>query len=242
MYVNENENKDQNQICLWLLNSLINQRSADGRSLIDSFLNDSLSNFNMSIIDIQNKIHNNHYLDIESFVNDIQNCFKIVNESIDPNSQDYLDCFELNQTFTKNLQTLQLTHMEQKDKREDIFLTSDSKKTLYCEEKSNNEKISKQEEEYEHINELINYIINYHDPTTNQLLCEAFKMLPSRNEYPDYYDIIKEPIDLTMIMEHINNVEYDSLTSLYKDLTLMVKNAKTYNEPGSWIYKVLHNI
>ncbi|XP_065322011.1 uncharacterized protein LOC135929388 isoform X2 [Gordionus sp. m RMFG-2023] len=127
--------------------------------------------------------------------------------------------------------------MEQKDKREDIFLTSDSKKTLYCEEKSNNEKISKQEEEYEHINELINYIINYHDPTTNQLLCEAFKMLPSRNEYPDYYDIIKEPIDLTMIMEHINNVEYDSLTSLYKDLTLMVKNAKTYNEPGSWIYK-----
>lgn len=55
---------------------------------------------------------------------------------------------------------------------------------------------------------------------------------------PDYYQVIKEPIDLRRIAIKIQTNSYTSLDDLVKDLLLMVQNAKTFNEPGSKIYKV----
>lgn len=66
---------------------------------------------------------------------------------------------------------------------------------------------------------------------------QIFQLLPSKDDYPDYYEYIKEPIDLKMIGTKVQSNAYSSLTDLEKDLTLMVKNAKYYNEPGSQIYK-----
>lgn len=66
---------------------------------------------------------------------------------------------------------------------------------------------------------------------------QIFQLLPSKDEYPDYYEYIKEPIDLKMIGTKICNGSYNSITDLEKDLILMVKNAKYYNEPGSQVYK-----
>lgn len=68
-------------------------------------------------------------------------------------------------------------------------------------------------------------------------LSTMFQLLPSKLNYADYYNIITEPIDLKMIATKIQNITYAGLTELEKDLLLMVRNAKTYNEPGSQIYK-----
>jgi protein polybromo-1 len=55
--------------------------------------------------------------------------------------------------------------------------------------------------------------------------------------YPEYYNVIKESIDLKQIAMKIQKLEYASLTELEDDLQLLFKNAMQFNEPGSQIYK-----
>ncbi|KAK6994776.1 protein polybromo-1-like isoform X1 [Biomphalaria glabrata] len=68
-------------------------------------------------------------------------------------------------------------------------------------------------------------------------ISQAFQLLPQRTKYPQYYEVIKQPIDLKMIATKIQKMQYASLDALEKDLLLMVKNAKTFNEPKSLIYR-----
>jgi len=71
-------------------------------------------------------------------------------------------------------------------------------------------------------------------------LSDNFKLLPSRTLYPEYYDIIKKPIDLKMIATKVQEAKYGGIEDMVKDLMLMIQNAKTFNEPGSKIYKDAH--
>ncbi|UYV65948.1 PBRM1, partial [Cordylochernes scorpioides] len=76
-------------------------------------------------------------------------------------------------------------------------------------------------------------------------LSTMFKLLPSKTgvlvpvvqKYPEYYKVILDPIDLRTIASRITQGQYSSLLELEKDLLLMCKNAKAFNEPGSQIYK-----
>lgn len=70
-----------------------------------------------------------------------------------------------------------------------------------------------------------------------RLLHSVFQLLPSRKLYPDYYKVIENPIDLKQIAMKIQANEYSNLNEMEKDLLLLTKNACTYNEPGSQIYK-----
>ncbi|EEB17321.1 conserved hypothetical protein [Pediculus humanus corporis] len=54
--------------------------------------------------------------------------------------------------------------------------------------------------------------------------------LPSKNKLPDYYDIIKKPLDIKKI---INRIEDG------KDFTQMCQNAQIYNEEASLIHENL---
>ncbi len=55
--------------------------------------------------------------------------------------------------------------------------------------------------------------------------------------YPDYYDIIKKPLDLKTVAQKLLASSYTSLGQLEADLLLMMDNAKKYNDPKSYIYK-----
>ncbi|GFO15453.1 polybromo 1 [Plakobranchus ocellatus] len=68
-------------------------------------------------------------------------------------------------------------------------------------------------------------------------ISQAFQLLPQRSKYPQYYDVIQNPIDLKMIATKIQQFQYKNLDELEKDLMLMVKNAKAFNEPKSLIYR-----
>ena len=57
-------------------------------------------------------------------------------------------------------------------------------------------------------------------------------------KYRDYYEVIKNPIDLKVIASKIQQSMYMSLADMFSDVMLLVSNAKTFNEPGSQIYKV----
>ncbi|XP_074139591.1 protein polybromo-1 isoform X33 [Sminthopsis crassicaudata] len=77
---------------------------------------------------------------------------------------------------------------------------------------------------------------------SGRLISELFQKLPSKVQYPDYYAIIKEPIDLKTIAQKIQNGSYKSIHAMAKDIDLLAKNAKTYNEPGSQVFKDANSI
>uniref|UniRef100_A0A4W6G1K3 Protein polybromo-1 n=1 Tax=Lates calcarifer TaxID=8187 RepID=A0A4W6G1K3_LATCA len=87
------------------------------------------------------------------------------------------------------------------------------------------------------LEQLLDAVVSYTEPT-GRLVSELFQKLPSKMQYPDYYAIIKEPIDLKIIAQKIQLGHYRGVSAMAKDIDLLVKNAKTYNEPGSQVFKV----
>ena len=69
-----------------------------------------------------------------------------------------------------------------------------------------------------------------------RLIIGPFINLPPKKDYADYYLIINDPISMKMIEKKIKKEEYSSLNDLKKDVQLLCRNAKTYNEDGSLIY------
>lgn len=63
-------------------------------------------------------------------------------------------------------------------------------------------------------------------------------LLPPPQDYPDYYEVIKRPIDLDKIGVKLKSGQYETLEDLLSDFVLMFDNACKYNEPDSQIYKV----
>lgn len=80
-------------------------------------------------------------------------------------------------------------------------------------------------------------IRDYKEPGSNRQLSSIFMRLPSKTDYPDYYEIIKHPIDMERIFSKIRQQMYNTIDDITNDFLLMFKNACTYNESDSQIYK-----
>ncbi|KAF1799619.1 hypothetical protein FB192DRAFT_1387647 [Mucor lusitanicus] len=68
-------------------------------------------------------------------------------------------------------------------------------------------------------------------------VCGIFMELPSKDEYPDYYQIIKTPIALENIKAKIDAREYRQVAQFKADIDQMAANAKKYNVKGSQVYE-----
>lgn len=88
-------------------------------------------------------------------------------------------------------------------------------------------------------------------------LSDQFMKLPSRKEYPEYYSIIKKPIDINKIMNHIDDgrvsyslnpqcfrnncyiyfFQYSDFMDLERDFMLLCQNAQIFNEEASIIHE-----
>ncbi len=83
-------------------------------------------------------------------------------------------------------------------------------------------------------------------------LIAPFLQLPSTEEYPDYYESVEQPIDMSMIKDKLDkgqvnskqNLRFSHLFIQYKreqdlvdDLNRMFSNAKLYNVDESYIFK-----
>ncbi len=90
----------------------------------------------------------------------------------------------------------------------------------------------------------------------DRYIAEIFKRVPSAQSYPIYYEVIKNPIDFWMIFKKLKVgqifqkrcwfkllsfllqlEQYDTLNQFEEDITLLINNAKTFNEPGSQVFK-----
>jgi ATP-dependent helicase STH1/SNF2 len=84
--------------------------------------------------------------------------------------------------------------------------------------------------------------------------CELFRELPDRHvslareahspfidhcfvqDYPDYYQLITQPIALSHLRKRASGTHYKDLQQYRNDWALMFNNARTYNQEGSWVY------
>ncbi|XP_061836394.1 probable global transcription activator SNF2L2 isoform X2 [Nerophis lumbriciformis] len=94
----------------------------------------------------------------------------------------------------------------------------------------NSPKLTKQ------MNTIIDTVINYRDGSGRQL-SEVFVQLPSRKELPEYYELIRKPVDFKKIKERVRSHKYRTVSDLEKDVMLLCHNAQTFNLEGSQIYE-----
>lgn len=69
-------------------------------------------------------------------------------------------------------------------------------------------------------------------------LCRPFKekVDPLRDGAPDYFQIVKRPMDLSTIRRKLNNSDYKSIDTWATDVNQVWTNAKLYNNEGTLIY------
>ncbi|XP_012240560.1 bromodomain adjacent to zinc finger domain protein 1A isoform X5 [Bombus impatiens] len=59
----------------------------------------------------------------------------------------------------------------------------------------------------------------------------------TKDEVPDYHDIISNPMDFGTIKYKLNNNEYETLEHFFSDCHLVFENCQAYNEEHSSVYK-----
>lgn len=208
-----------------LFKCLLNYCDEDGRYPIDLFMEKPSRKdypdyyvvikepIDMKTIDA--KIKSDHYSCEDELLKDFKLMFDNCREYNEDGSQIYIDADNLEAALFGKITEL------------DQGLNGKSKK----------QKINKfNRSAYENIRSLFDNVINYKDSTGRQL-SKMFMKLPSKSDYPAYYEIIKKPIDLDKIGMKIKNGVYESLDDILSDLVLSFDNACKFNEPDSQIYK-----
>ena len=66
---------------------------------------------------------------------------------------------------------------------------------------------------------------------------ELYMELPDRSELPEYFDVVKKPMELNRIRAKIETDAYADLDAFSMDTRLMINNAKLFNMPDSTVYK-----
>ena len=68
-------------------------------------------------------------------------------------------------------------------------------------------------------------------------IIDPFLDLPPRNHYPDYYELIRQPICMKQIEQKINRKQYQHVRPFWRDVQLLCRNCRQYNEDGSVLYQ-----
>jgi len=83
---------------------------------------------------------------------------------------------------------------------------------------------------------LLEVVMQYED-SDGRVLSEPFYKLPSRKELPDYYEVIRKPVDIAKIQQRIDDEKYEDMDALERDFMILCKNTQHYNEDGSLIFE-----
>ena len=59
-------------------------------------------------------------------------------------------------------------------------------------------------------------VVNQYQDADGRILSQPFYQLPTKEELPDYYGIIKRPVDIAKIETRIENEKYKDLDALEK--------------------------
>lgn len=83
---------------------------------------------------------------------------------------------------------------------------------------------------------LLEVVMQYED-SDGRILSEPFYKLPSKKELPDYYEVIRKPVDIAKIQQRVDDEKYEDMDALERDFMILCKNTQHYNEDGSLIFE-----
>lgn len=64
----------------------------------------------------------------------------------------------------------------------------------------------------------------------------------AEKDVPDYFEVVKHPMDMSLIMEKLKRGEYSTLREFKDDIDLMCNNCFSYNNPETQYYKCAESI
>ncbi|XP_054933010.1 protein polybromo-1-like [Dermacentor andersoni] len=180
----------------------------------------------MDMLRINQKIKAEEYTDLEQMTNDVALLVSNAKTYYKEDTQAHRDACELWQGFESAKAALLAANSKAEEQDDEDMEKEPQTPTAGQAESS----------EEDHYEELFTSVMTATD-AEGRCISSMFQLLPSRSLYPEYYKIITDPVDLKIIATRIQEGTYTSLAELERDLMLLVKNARTFNEPGSLIYK-----
>ncbi|PSN42113.1 hypothetical protein C0J52_02963 [Blattella germanica] len=251
---------DPAEICHQLYDTIRNHKKEDGSLLCDAFIRvpkrrqepsyyEVVTN-PIDLLKVQQKLKTDEYEDVEELTTDM---LLMVNNSkafYKRMSQEYKDASELWELFisTKNklLDDQKPGEDAGPEHKGKIILkvgklarraaAAEARKQDSETAEDTSESSTNPDDDANMYEDLFTAVMMATDPD-NRPLHTVFQLLPSKKRYPEYYEVIDNPVDLKMIATRIQQSQYSNLGELEKDLLQMTRNACLFNEPGSQIYK-----
>ncbi|XP_022602475.1 protein polybromo-1-like isoform X2 [Seriola dumerili] len=173
---------------------------------------------------IRAKMKNGEYESVDQMEADLNLMFENAKRYNMPNSSIYKRAFRLQQIMQAKRRDL----LRRDDEDGDSILSSDAGSVKRKSHKKNVKK--------NRMKALYASVTEAREAGTNRRLCDLFMVKPSKKDYPDYYNVILEPMDLKTIEHNVRNERYATEEALMEDMKLMFRNARHYNEEGSQVY------
>lgn len=193
----------------------------------------------LSLNKIKERIKSGYYENLDHLCEDLTLVFTNAHRYNEPNSQIYRDAKRLLQIVKKKQSELcEDKDIESASSPGDRALSSSN-----ISESQDSSSSDDEESEDESEDELNKQLLSLYEAVSLQKdeydrsLCELFLTLPRAEDYPDYYDVVKHPIDMTTIRERIEKQQYASEAHCVADFELMFSNARLYNEEDSQLHQ-----
>ncbi|XP_048738876.1 LOW QUALITY PROTEIN: protein polybromo-1-like [Ostrea edulis] len=242
---------DPVEICQELYDTIRTYKNEEGRLICETFIRApqrraaadyyEVVTTPIDLRKIQQKFKMEEYEDIDQLTTDVELLVSNAKLYYKKSSQEYKDAVELLEIYNETKNDLLNDAFGETEQPRVERRRSARQAAHDVEEEEEEEELptEKQREDVkddpQEIEELFAAAMNAKDGERDISL--VFQLLPQRSKYPEYYRIIKNPIDMKMIAQKIQGNMYNTLEEIEKDFLLMVKNARTFNEPKSVIYK-----
>lgn len=175
----------------------------------------------MDMKTINERIKSAHYKNIDDFMSDARLMFTNCRQYNEEGSAIVADANTLERQLLNKARTMGILSTSSQVGQGKGGLKKSSSKT-----KNLSDKLKK----------LVDTVREFKDPKGRQLSL-IFLKLPNQKEFPDYYEVIKKPVDFEKIGSKLRAGLYVSMDECLADFVLMFDNACKYNEPDSQIYK-----